>query len=232
MTFGHIKTAIEKNLLESYKNEKEFKKSLREFKTNILNNKSISKVYAVYDQLSTPQNLSESDAREFLSEGLNVIGKILPTIKLPKSLEESKENDYNNIDTLVYTNNLNLKERVEAKKSILNTLMSENKKIQESIKIPVSSMVKIANQTLEHFIESMDMESKKIFVDVVKSDSEKLKEEFSTMKESTLEKLTSLLNEESEDTIKSKLTETIEKIKTDEFSQLNYVKLVSLVKNL
>ena len=76
------------------------------------------------------------------------------------------------------------------------------------------------------------MESKKIFVDVVKSDSEKLKEEFSTMKESTLEKLTSLLNEESEDTIKSKLTETIEKIKTDEFSQLNYVKLVSLVKNL
>ena len=122
MTFGHIKTAIEKNLLESYKNEKEFKKSLREFKTNILNNKSISKVYAVYDQLSTPQNLSESDAREFLSEGLNVIGKILPTIKLPKSLEESKENDYNNIDTLVYTNNLNLKERVEAKKSILNTL--------------------------------------------------------------------------------------------------------------
>jgi len=232
MTFGHIKTAIEKNLLESYKNEKDFKKSLREFRANVLNNKSISKVYAIYDQLSTPQNLSESDAKEFLSEGLNVIAKVLPTIKLPKSLQESKDNDYKNIDTLVYTNNLNLKERVEAKKSILRTLMSENQKIQESIKLPVSSMVKIANQTLEHFIDSMDTESKKMFVDVVKSDSEKLKEEFSIMKESTLEKLNTLLKEESEDSLKSKLTETIEKIKTDEFSQLNYVKLVSLVKNL
>ena len=31
MTFGTIKSLIEKNLLESYKNEMEFKKTLREF---------------------------------------------------------------------------------------------------------------------------------------------------------------------------------------------------------
>ena len=39
MTFGKIKSIIENNLLESYKDEKEFKKSLKEFKQNVLNNK-------------------------------------------------------------------------------------------------------------------------------------------------------------------------------------------------
>ena len=84
MTFGQIKSLIEKNLLESYNNEAAFKKSLREFKHNVLNNKSISKVYSLYDQLSTPQGLSESDAKEFIEEGVNLLQRILPTIKLPK----------------------------------------------------------------------------------------------------------------------------------------------------
>ena len=59
MTFGTIKSIIENNLLESYKNEKEFKKTLREFKHNVLNNKSMSKAYTLYDQLSTPQGLND-----------------------------------------------------------------------------------------------------------------------------------------------------------------------------
>lgn len=232
MTFGQIKTAIEKNLVESYKNEKDFKKSLREFKTNVLNNKSLSKVYAVYDQLSTPQGLNESDAKEFLIEGLNLINRILTSIKLPKSIDNLNENSYQNIDTLVYTNTLNLKERVEAKKEIIKVLMSENKKIQESIKIPVSSMVKIANQTLETYIQNMDESSKKIFMNIVKSDSDQLQEEFKTIKENTVQKLTTLMNEESENDLKLKISETIEKIKIEEFNQMNYLKLVSLEKNL
>ena len=105
MTFGQIKTAIENHLIESYKSEKEFKKSINEFKSNILNNKSISKLYSVYDQLSTNQGLNESDAKDFLEEGLSVINRILPTVKLPKLAKETTNNNYKNIDTLVYTNN-------------------------------------------------------------------------------------------------------------------------------
>jgi len=43
MTFGKIKSIIENDLLESYKNEKEFKQSLKEFRQNVLNNKNMSK---------------------------------------------------------------------------------------------------------------------------------------------------------------------------------------------
>ena len=66
MTFGTIKSLIEKNLLQSYKNEMEFKKSLREFKHNVLSNKAMSKAYAIYDQLSSPQGLSEQVAKYFI----------------------------------------------------------------------------------------------------------------------------------------------------------------------
>ena len=59
MTFGQIKSIIENSLIESYQNEKDFKKSLKEFKHNVLSNKAMSKIYSLYDQLSKPQNLSE-----------------------------------------------------------------------------------------------------------------------------------------------------------------------------
>lgn len=232
MTFGQIKTAIENHLIESYKNEKEFKKTMNEFKSNILNSKSMSKLYSVYDQLSTCQGLDESEAKEFLEEGLNVINKILPTIKLPKLVGESKKNNYQNIDTLVYTNNLNLKERVQSKKEIINTLKGKKENIGESIKIPVSSMVKIANQTLENYISNMDEDSKKVFLNVVKSENKDLENQYSNLKESAIKKLKSILTEESEQDLKSKIQETIEKIEGQDFNQINYVKLISLEKNL
>jgi hypothetical protein len=232
MTFGQIKTAIENHLIESYKSEKEFKKSINEFKSNILNNKSISKLYSVYDQLSTNQGLNESDAKDFLEEGLSVINRILPTVKLPKLAKETTNNNYKNIDTLVYTNNLNLSERVNAKKEIIQILKSEKESLKESIKLPVSSMVKIANQTLENYITNMDEDSKKVFMYVVKTDSKNLKEDYQNLKESTIDKLKTILTNESEQELKSKIQETIEKIQTQDFNQMNYVKLVSLEKNL
>jgi len=183
MTFGKIKSIIEKNLLESYKNEKEFKKSLREFKHNVLNDKSISKAYALYDQLSKPQGLSESDAKEFLEEGINLLNKILPSIKLPKTLTESVENEYSDIDTLVYMNKLNLHERIQSKKNIISILTSNNTSIKESINIPIKSMVNIANQTLMTYIETLDENSKKEFFQLISEDISSLETKFETIPE-------------------------------------------------
>ena len=228
MTFGKIKSIIEKNLLESYQNEKEFKKSLREFKHNVLNDKPISKAYSLYDQLSTPQGLSESDAKEFLEEGVSLLGKILPSIKLPKTLEESAENKYSDIDTLVYTNKLNLHERVQSKKNIISILTSNSKTIKESINIPIKSMVNIANQTLRTYIETLDENTKKEFFQLISEDSKSLETKFETLKESTITKLQSILDKEEEFELKTKISETIDRIKNEKFDQLNFLKLKNL----
>jgi hypothetical protein len=228
MTFGQIKSLIEKNLLESYKNEADFKKSLREFKHNVLNNKSISKVYNLYDQLSTPQGLTESEAKEFLEEGVNLLQRILPSIKMPKSLEEEVNNNYSDIDTLVYTKKIGISERIKAKKNIIETLKGNKNSIKESINIPVTSMVKIANQTLRNYIETMDENSKKEFFQIVSEDNKNLENRFEELKNSAISKLQNILENESESDVKTKINETIDKLKEEKFDQLNFLKLKNL----
>ena len=228
MTFGKIKSIIENNLLESYKNEKDFKKSLREFKHNILNDKSMSKAYAVYDQLSSPQGLSESDAKDYLEEGINLLQRILPTIKLPKTLDENAENKYSDIDTLVYTNKVNITERIKCKKDIISILTSKQDSLRESINLPIKSMVNIANQTLRNYIETLDETTKKEFFQIISEDTKSLETKFESMKENAITKLQVILEKEEEIDLKSKISETIDRIKKEQFDQISFLKLKNL----
>jgi len=232
MTFGTVKSLIEKNLLESYKNEMEFKKTLREFKHNVLSNKAMSKAYAIYDQLSSPQGLDEQDAKDFIEEGISLLNKILPSIKLPITLSEKTENKYSEIDTLVYSQGVNLIERLNAKKSLLKVISSAKETIKENINIPISSMVSIANQTVNNYILNLDENSKKEFFQIVSEDVKILETKFETLKESAVSKLTALQNSEDSHDIKTKISETIDKVRSEKFDQLNFLKLKNLEESI
>lgn len=226
MTFGKIKTIVETNLIESYSKKNDFKRTLKQFKHNVLSNKNMVKVYDLYDQLSTPQGLNESDAKEFLEEGIKVIQTILPKFKLPNT--NSETNEYKDIDNLVYLNRTDISERLSSKKNIVKVLMSEKKTIKESINIPIKSMVSIANKTLQSYLENMSESSKREFLKLISEDENKLQEDFSTIQESAISKLNTLLKNENEFEVKTKLSETIERIKSEKFDYLNYIKLKEL----
>jgi hypothetical protein len=232
MTFGTIKSIIENNLLESYKNEKEFKKTLREFKHNVLNNKSMSKAYTLYDQLSTPQGLNEGDAKEFLEEGISLLQRVLPSIKLPTNVSESVKNSYGDIDTLVYTQKMSLSERIKSKKNIVAVLTSKPQDIKESINIPVKSMVNIANQTLRNYLDTLDENSKKEFIQIVSEDTKVLEEKFEVIRESAISKLNTIMENENESEIKSRISETIIKLKDEKFDQMNFLRLKNLEESI
>ena len=233
MTFGQIKSIIENNLLESYKNEQEFKKLLKEFKQNVLNNKNMSKMYSLYDQLTTPQGLTEADAKDFLEEGITLIQKLVPTIKMPKTVYENVLNKYSNIDSLVYTNKLDLMERVQSKKTLIKTLVSsKSQPVKESINIPLKSMVSIANQTMKSYINNLDELTKKEFIRLMSEDTTLLKEKFETLKESTITKLNTILENEQDFEIQTKLSETINRLKFEKFDQLNFLKLKNLEESI
>lgn len=232
MTFGQIKTSIEKNLLESYKDQSEFRKTLKEFKSNILNDKTMSKLYSLYDQLNTPQNLSESDAKDYLHEGINLIQSILPNLRRTTSLTESLDNNYKDLDTLVYSSAVDILERVNARKNIIKVLSSNKDNLKESINIPLKSMVDVANQTLSNFIESLDESSKKELIKIVSEDTERLKLKFDVLKEMTLGKLNNIKEQNEDSEIKQKISETIGKIENEEFSQINYIRLKNLEQSI
>lgn len=234
MTFGLIKSIIEENLLESYKDEKSFKRAMSEFKQNVLNNKDISKVYSLYDELSKPQGLSVDDSKDYLSEGISLIQKLLEKIKLPKIFGESQvQNKYKLIDDLVYfTHVVNLTERVEIKKQLITNLQKKSKVTESHINIPISSMVKIANQTINSYIDGLDEESKKEFFEIIKEDSSILENKFVSLKEMALAKLAPLAESQNDDDTKIKIEETIRKIEEDTFSQINFLRLKKLHQSL
>jgi uncharacterized protein (UPF0210 family) len=231
MTFGQVKSIIEKNLIESYSNESDFKKSLKEFKHNVLSNKNISKIYDLYDQLSSPQGLNESEAKEFINEGIDLIRKFLENIKLPKTISEN-ENNYSDIDALVYLTKTSIKERLSVKKNIVKVLMSEKTIAEKAINLPIKSMVSIANQTLNSYIQTLDEVSKKQFFQLISEDSKDLETKFETIRENTINKLNVMLENEKEIELKVKILETIEKIKIEKFDQLNFLKLKNLEESI
>jgi len=230
MTFGQIKTYVDNQLLESYSDKKSFKKSLLGFKEDVLENKSIAKLYSLYEELSTPQGLSERDAVEFVNEGINLIQKLIENISLPNE-KFGNDNNYKVIDNLVY-NSTSIKERVESKKELVKVLTLEKTKIKESVNIPISSMVKIANQTIKNFIQTLDETSKKELETIISEDTKSLKIKFNSLKDDAAIKLNSLIEKESDQETKSKISETILKIQNEKFDQLSYFKLKKLVESL
>ena len=229
MTFGEIKSIIENNLLKSYNNKQEFKKSLKEFKQDVLKNKNMSRLYSLYNQLTITQGLTETEAKDFLEEGINLIQKLTPTIKTTRISSKNVSNQYINIDSLVYTNKLDLIERVQSKKNLIKILVSSKPEpIKESINLPLKSMINIANQTMNGYIENLDESAKKEFIQLMSEDTTLLKRKFKTLQKNTIVKLTNLLENEKESEIKTKLSETIDKLKVEKFDQLNFFKLKNL----
>jgi len=234
MTFGQIKTIIENQLIESYKDEKEFKQSLKEFKEDVLDNKNISKLYSLYTDLSTPQGLSEQDAYEFIKEGVDLIQKILPKVNLPKGTIKESKNNYKAIDELVNVNGrtIYINDRINNKKELVKILTQPKTQIKESVNIPLSSMVKVANQSLNNYIETLDESTKKEFLVIIKEDTKSLKIKFETLKKDATIKLNGLIENEIDSDVKSKITETVERINNEKFDQVAYLKLKQLVESL
>jgi hypothetical protein len=231
MTFGQIKSIIEKNLVESYKDTSTFKKTLKEFKHNILTNKSFSKIYSIYDDLSSPQNLTETEAKEFLEEAVNVVRHLLEKTTLPKNGEQSS-NIYEDIDNVVYFNKVDIKERLNSKKNIISKLMESKGQTNESVKIPLKSMVSIANQTISKYVENLDEASRKEIFHILAKSSSDLENEFGNLKESAVNKLKVLSSKENDVDLKSKISETISKIEAEKYDQINYVRLKKLEESI
>jgi ribosomal protein S13 len=74
----------------------------------------------------------------------------------------------------------------------------------------------------------MDENSKKEFFQIVSEDNKNLENRFEELKNSAISKLQNILENESESDVKTKINETIDKLKEEKFDQLNFLKLKNL----
>lgn len=236
MKFGELKSKIEKYLIESY-NDNSFKEEFKVFKSLVLENKKIKKLFFIYDELSTNKGYSKDVAEQFINECItiyeNTINKVTPKeIKLLNLWvsDVKTENQYKDIDTLFSSNILTLENKVNSRKNISQILIKEDKK-SEVISIPIKSMVNIANQTIESYIKNLSESDKKVFINLMNEDDNKLNKEFEVVKEDLISKLESL-KESSDNDTSIRIEESIEKIKSEKYDKLNYFKLKNLRENI
>lgn len=235
MKIGVLKSKVEEKLLSSY-NKGTFKTEIKNFKKNILENKDLSKLFYLYDELNSNKGFTESFANEFLSESLNSFKEIYPRLKKQSSVENwikdiEVENKYENIDNFLYSDVTKLEEKILSKKSITETLKKKPVVKEAVINVPVSKMVEVANQTILNHINSMNESEQNELYKFLSQDRKEVEKEFQTLKETVVSKL-NVLSESSDTETNNKIQETIAKVSKDEFSIVSFIQLKKLHEGL
>lgn len=238
MKFGILKSKIEQTLFESYV-DKTLKKDIFVFEELILKNKNLSKLFYLYDELSSNLGLNESLASELIDKSIliyeNTVNKI--TQNTLKEIEMwvghvKTDNNYENLDKLFSNNVTNLVEKISAKKTILESLKLKKDSIIESQNVSLKSLIKETNTEINSVLSHLSEEDKKEIKKIINADEKKLEIQYDILKEMSMKKLRKILSEESDNNVRKTIKETIEKVESDPYSKINFVKLKSLSENL
>jgi hypothetical protein len=229
MRFGVIKTLVENKLVKSFVDNK-LDKDMKFFKNELLENKSFKRLYFIYDTLKENKSLDKETA-EYLVDDLS---RKVKSIKLTENFVNKitkwtkgivKENNYTMIDDLVYGDDLKPEKKSIAKKNIIESLVKQPV-VKESKKVvPISTMLKIANSNIEKTLSELNESDRQEVISTLKK--KPTKEEFESIKESTIQKLEKLISESDEE-IKQTLVETKNKIQSTEFNKKEFIKLEQL----
>lgn len=238
MKFGIIKSKIEDCLVESYKKDS-LKRDMFVFEELVLKNKSLSTLYFLYDELSKNKGLNESIVNEYINESIilfeNTISKVNPkdTMAIIQWVGYIvSENRYQDIDNLFNNNATTIEEKLRSKKTISENLKKVPSKVKDVIEVPLKSMVEVANKTINSYLDSLTEGEKKQLTTLLTTPDDKLNKKYEFLKEDVIEKLETLLTESDDSETTQKITETIEKLQTENYDKLNYFKLKQLNENI
>ena len=242
-TFGVLKTKLEEASVKLY-GKKEFNNFMIGFKKYVLENKDVSEIYHIYDDLSTNKGLDKDISNDYLNESLEYAqiliesnSKYLNGINkwVSKIVKESK-NNYKDIDNVIYNNNIsNLESILESKRKIKNTIISESvikKEPTKSINVPLNSIYNIANKTISKHLENVNENEKNELKSILSLTSNEIENEMKELKESVTSKLKVTLNESKDVEYTTKIQSTINKVMESKNDHYNLYKLRNLNEGL
>lgn len=237
MKFGIIKSKIEKILTESYLNET-LKDQMFVFDQLVLKNKNVKKLYFLYDELSSNKGMEKNLAENFINECTivfeNTVNKI--TKNQFKELElwtsgVKTKNTYENIDNLFSSNVALLENKLKSRNLISENLQKKSEDVIE-LNGDLNSLVEVGNKTINDYLSTLSESEKLKIKNVLKESDDKLQVKFDLLKETVVEKLTELKENESNNEVVEKIDLTIKKVQNENYDKLNYLKLKELEKEL
>jgi len=234
MKFGIIKSKIDKILLESFSDKEQFKKEMKNFQEYILENKSLTKLFWIYDELKTKRNVDSSIVNDYINESINLHKTIQSKIQTKNLTKLNNwlgnvdvENNYSDIDNLFSESVLDIEEKIKSKKTISESLKKKSITKSEVINLPIGTMVNIANKTINTYINNLNEEDKSKLINFLSSDSKEMEQQYVVIKEEVISKLTKIQKDSDSET-SNKIDETIGKISTEKFDKLNLFRLKEL----
>lgn len=235
MKIGILKSKVEKFLVESMSNNT-FKSEIKTFKSLVLEDKDIAKAFYIYDVLDRKRGMSKDDANSLIDECIRQFEKLnLNDRKLSKinswvGNTKISENSYKQIDNVLDTDNILFETILESKKNLIKAITS-TEKVKETSNLPLDKVYEVAENTTKNFLmELSEQELKSLNKYLTLSEGE-IKNKYSVISEMVIEKLEELKDNSNSD-IKTKIDETVERIKTDSPNQLNLVRLKKLFNTL
>lgn len=237
--FGQIKSNIESLMTKSY-GKNSFKTNMKSFKSHIIENEKLAKAYFLYDELSKKKGLSKDIVDDYVNECVETIKVILTTestklkevnMWVSEGLKTNSDNNYTNIDTVVYSTSIKNLEKVLECKNTIKKLLGESEevsKVTESVNIPLSSMLKIATNTFNREYGDISEEEKKELKNLLSLSKTELAEEITISKSIVLEKLSEKVNESNDEDLNNRVNETINRINKSEISLTSLYKLKQL----
>ncbi len=240
--FGEIKSKVEQISVDLF-GKKDFTKFMRGLKSNILENKDLTEIFYIYDDLSSQKGLSKDIASDYVNESVEYCQILIENNKtsinkLTKWVSQynvESPNNYKNIDTIVYGNSIrDLETVLESKKNIISTIISEERKKQnkESVNLPLSTIIKVAEENLKGEMSNLSESEKNELISISSLSKKELETEFNSLKESVISNLKGSLNESKEDEIKNMISETITKISDSKCTHYDLYKLKKLHQGL
>lgn len=235
--FGVLKSKIEKVLVESYSNNN-FKEELKRFKTNVLENKNVSKLFYLYDELNSKRGLNDFMVSDYINECITIYENTVNKIK-DKDIQKikswvgtvSSENEYSDIDNLFSTDILTIESKIKSKKVIKESLTKSKPLQKDYVLLPLTTMVGIANKTISSYIETLNESEKKELSDFLSTDDSSIENDFKEIKINVIDKLNTLKEGSDSETL-SRINETINRVSSEKCDKFNLFKLKKLRENL
>jgi len=241
--FGQIKSNIESLMTKSY-GKNSFKTNMKSFKNHVINNEKLAETYFLYDELSKKKGLSKEIVDDYVNECIETIKDTLTkesdkvkeiNMWVSEGLKNNTENNYTDIDMVVYSNSVRNLEQVLECKNNIKKLLGENKestKVTESVNIPLSSMLKIATNTFNREYGDISEEEKKELKNLLSLSKTELVKEIKNSRSIVLEKLTEKINKSTDEELNETINQTINRINESENSLTSLYKLKQLEQGL
>jgi hypothetical protein len=241
--FGTIKSKLLSKLTESYANEN--KAEIKDILTTIKENKDFKEMYLFYEEIEN-KYIEDKETAKLYVEGVITILKqqmddlttFCTSLNKMINVESINENEiYNSLDILIEKDNLsNIEKKVIAKKKLVEhlTTKKEIKESKDSRLIPNENLLNavLTNNFNVLYSNTLSEQQKEELKNILSLSQEDLLTKTTELKESIINKVSTLISESNETDLSTKLMKVKDEVNEMFPSKLNYYRLTELKNGL